>query len=93
MALDPEIKMVLEDIDKKFDILVEGRAADREKLDATFEAVGRVQEDVTELQLNMVEVKAQLDLIRNELKAKADRAELRLLEERVLRLERRALAT
>lgn len=85
MALDPEIKMLFEDIDKKFDILVEGRTADREKLDATFEAVGQIQED-------MVEVKAQLDLIRGELSAKADRSELRLLEERVTRLERRAVA-
>lgn len=85
MALDSETKMVIEDIDKKFDVLVEGFAAQREKLDATFEAVGELQEDMTE-------VKMELGLIRNELKAKADRSELQLLEQRVSRLERRAVA-
>lgn len=85
MALDSETKMVIEDIDKKFDVLVEGFAAQREKLDATFEVVGELQEDMTE-------VKMELGLIRNELKAKADRSELQLLEQRVSRLERRAVA-
>lgn len=85
MALDSETKMVIGDIDKKFDVLVEGFAAQREKLDATFEAVGELQEDMTE-------VKMELGLIRNELKAKADRSELQLLEQRVSRLERRAIA-
>ncbi|MBI2482826.1 hypothetical protein HYV74_01450 [Candidatus Uhrbacteria bacterium] len=113
MALDPELKMVFEHLDQKIDVLVEARQADREKLDATFDAVGVLQEDMVEvkgkvdvlqkdmtevkgkvgvLEENVVEIKAQLDLIRGDLKAKADRTELHLLEERVTRLERRMAA-
>ncbi|MBI4433932.1 hypothetical protein HY632_04095 [Candidatus Uhrbacteria bacterium] len=99
MALDPELKMVFEHLEAKMDTLVEARQADREKIDATFEAVGVLQEDMVEvkgsvhlLQEDMVEVKSQLDLVRNDLKAKADRDELHLLEERVTRIERRMLA-
>lgn len=52
------------------------------KLDATFEAIGQLQED-------MIEVKEGLGLVRTELKAKVDRDEFRLLEQRVERIERR----
>lgn len=85
MPTDAEFKMYFEHLEQQNHNLAEGFAAQREKLDATFEAVGELKED-------MVEVKAQLDLIRGELSAKADRSELRLLEERVTRLERRAVA-
>lgn len=88
--------MLLEEIDKRFDVVAEGHAAVVEKLDATFEAVGALQEDVGVLKTDvgvlkgdMTDVKEQLDLIRGDLKAKADRAELQLLEQRVTRLERR----
>jgi len=99
MAIDSELKMYFEHVDKRFDTVVEVVTSNRQKLDATFEAVGQLQEDVTELKEDvstlkedMVEVKSELGMIRNELKAKADRSELQLLEQRVTRLERRALA-
>lgn len=85
MAIDSDLKMYFEHVDKRFDTVIEVVTANREKLDATFEAVGELQEDMTE-------VKMELGLIRNELKAKADRSELQLLEQRVSRLERRAVA-
>lgn len=90
MALDPEFKAYFEHVDSRFDKVVEVITATREKLDATFEAVGELQEDVTTLKEDMMEVKSRLDLIRSELKAKADRSELQLLEQRVSRLERLA---
>lgn len=99
MALDPELKMLIEHVEEKIDTLAEGFAAHTEKLnshtdkldaiteklDMTYEAVGHVQVDV-------VEVKEELGIIRTELKAKVDRDEFRLLEQRVGRIERR-LAT
>ena len=99
MELDPQLKMYFEHVDQRFDTVVEVMTANTKKLEATFEAVGQLQEDMIEvkgavgqLQEDMVEVKSELGLIRNELKAKADRSELQLLEQRVVRLERRALA-
>lgn len=84
MALDPDLKMVFEKLEKDIGVVAEVQIAHGKKLDATFEAVGDLQED-------MVDVKGQLGLIRGELQAKADRSEVRLLEERVIRLERRML--
>ncbi|MFH1430429.1 MAG: hypothetical protein ABIG71_02810 [Candidatus Uhrbacteria bacterium] len=96
MALDPDLKMVFEKLEKDIGIIAEVQYAHGEKLGATFEAVGRLQEDMTGvkagvsvLKEDMTDVKGQLDLIRSELKAKADRSELHLLERRVTNLERR----
>lgn len=85
MALDPELKMVFEKLEQDIAIVIEGQQAQGEKLDATFESVGRLSEDVTD-------VKEQLDLIRGDLKRKVAREEIELLEQRVTRLERRFAA-
>ena len=76
-----QVGVILEDIKSDFKVFGEALAGVKEKGDATFEAVGKLQED-------MVIVKDELGLIRNELKAKVSRDEFNLLEKRVINLEK-----
>ena len=87
---DNHVAVLLEGLKSDFKIFGESLTAVREKSDATFEAVGRLQEDVSVLKSDMQTVKEELHLIRNELKEKVSREEFVFLEGRVTRLERLA---
>lgn len=87
-----EVKIIAEQhtelvkkIDRNSDIinkLSNNQAKVTTKVDATFEKVGKVSED-------MEFVKDELRLIRNELKEKVDRDEFMVLEKRVVFLEKK----
>lgn len=79
---------ILESLRSDFKVFGEALMGVKEKGDATFEAVGKLQEDVSALKEDMVIVKDELGLIRNELKAKVGRDEFNLLEKRVINLEK-----
>ena len=90
-----EFAVILEDIKGDFKVFGESLADVKKKGDATFEAVGKLQEDVSVLKEDvsvlkedMGIVKDELGLIRNELKAKVSRDEFNLLEKRVISLEK-----
>lgn len=79
---------ILEEVRDNFKIFGEVLTDVKKKGEATFEAVGKLQEDVSVLKEDMVFVKGELGLIRNELKEKVGRDEFALLEKRVLSLEK-----
>ena len=83
-------QVLLEDLHSQFRVFGESLELVREKGEATFEAVGVLQEDVTTLKqdvailkTDMVFVKDELRVIRNELKEKIGRDEFHTLETRV----------
>jgi chromosome segregation ATPase len=87
--------VVLEDLRSQFKVFGENLDSVRTKGEATFEAVGVLQEDVASLKEDvavlkedMQEVKEELHIIRNELKEKVGRDEFVALENRVKRLEK-----
>jgi hypothetical protein len=73
--------VLLEEVRSDFKLIVENLDHVRKKGDATFEVVGKLQEDMTE-------VKDELRIIRSELKEKVGREEFKLLENGVSRLEK-----
>ena len=80
---------LLDEFDKRLSIVAESFTGLRDshqrlekKVDATFEMTGKLSED-------MIVVKDELGMIRNELKAKVDRDEFVSLEKRVIFLERK----
>ncbi len=82
--------VVLEGLRSDFKVFGESLSAVREKGEATFKAVGRLQEDVSVLKSDIQMVKEELHLIRNELKEKVSRDEFVFLESRVTKLEKLA---
>lgn len=84
----PKIKkdyntVLLEKLDHNFSVFGEG-------LSHVISKVDKIDKDVEQLKDDMLEVKAELTLIRHELKEKVGRDEFKLLEQRVLRLEKSA---
>ena len=93
---------ILEGIRGDFKVFGEALAGVKEKGDATFEAVGKLQEDVailkedvsvlkedvSDLKSDMVIVKGELGAIRGELKEKVGRDEFNSLDKRVVSLEK-----
>ncbi len=73
--------ILLEKLGHDFGVFGEG-------LDSLKEDVSVLKKDVGGLKEDMLEVKAELSLIRHELKEKVGRDEFKLLEQRVLRLEK-----
>lgn len=79
---------ILEGIRGDFKAFGESLGNVEKKGEATFEAVGKLQEGVTTLKDDMEFVKGELGIIRNELKEKIGRDEFILLEKRVVILEK-----
>jgi len=77
--------VVLENIDSKLDLVVEGQQALDKKIDKVDEKVGGLKE---EMNYKFEIVFDELHLIRNELKEKVGRDEFIVLEKRVSALER-----
>ncbi|MEK7609064.1 MAG: hypothetical protein AAB476_01110 [Patescibacteria group bacterium] len=77
--------VLLEKLGHDFGIFGEG-------LETVRQDVSVIKEDVNQLKDDMLEVKAELALIRHDLKEKVGRDEFKLLEQRVLRLEKTARA-
>jgi len=77
--------VVLEDIDSKLDLVVEGVETVDKKIDRHY---GEFQEFRKEVDYKFEIVFDELRLIRNELKEKVDRDEFILLEKRVMALEK-----
>ena len=69
-----------EDLDTRIDTLAEGWKMTQEKVDATFEIVGEIKQDIEVM-------KADIAFIKNELKQKVDRDEFAFLEKRLILLE------
>lgn len=77
--------VILEDIDSKLDLVVEGHRTLDKKID---KVDGKVDDLRQEMNYKFEIVFDELHLIRNELKEKVGRDEFVLLEKRVLALER-----
>ena len=77
--------VVLENIDSKLDLVVEGQQALDKKIDKVDEKVGGLKE---EMNYKFEIVFDELRLIRNELKEKVGRDEFIVLEKRVSALEK-----
>ena len=94
--------VLLEKLGHDFGIFGEGLEAVRKDVSVLKEDVGILKEDMkqvkadvvllredtNQLKSDMSEVKGELSIIRNDLKEKIGRDEFRLLEQRVLRLEK-----
>lgn len=78
--------MLLEKLDHNFTIFGEVLLHVKDKVDNVSNKVDRIDED-------MQVVKAEVAMIRHELKEKVGRDEFKLLEQRVLRLEKSAQLT
>lgn len=92
-----EVGTILEEVRSDFKVFGESLGNVERRGNATFEAVGKLQEgvtilkeDVKTLKNDMVFVKGELGIIRNELKEKVGRDEFVLLEKRVAFLEKNA---
>jgi len=81
------IGVVLEHIDSKLDLVVEGQQALDQKIDKNH---GEFREFRDEVNYKFGIVFDELHLIRNELKEKVSRDEFLMLEKRVIRLEKTA---
>ena len=80
------IGMVLENIESKLDLVVEGHVA----LDAKIDKLDvKMEERFQEVDVKFDAVFDQLHLIRNELKEKVGRDEFMVLEKRVLAIEKK----
>lgn len=84
--------VVLEDIDSKLDLLVEGHRGLNEKIDKVDKKLDNFRNEVDK-RFNEVDYKFEivfdeLHLIRNELKEKVSRDEFLVLEKRVMALEK-----
>ena len=77
--------MILEDIDSKLDLVVEGHHGLDKKIDIVDKKVGDLHR---EMDYKFEIVLDELRLIRNELKEKVGRDEFTLLEKRVMALEK-----
>lgn len=75
-------KFLLNEFGKKTQIIAEVVKSNSDKLDATFEMVGRLTED-------MDIVKGELRIIKNDLSRKVDHEEFEELEKRVVFLEKK----
>lgn len=76
--------VLLEELKHDFGVFGEGLESVRKDVSVLKEDVGQLKED-------MGDVKAQLNLIHHELKEKVGRDEFKLLEQRVMRLEKARL--
>lgn len=95
------IGVLKEDFESKVDVIGEGNEIIKEKLDATFEMVGKLNEKtdglsnkadatfemVGEMKIDMEVVKSDISFIKNSLKQKVDKDEFISLEKRVILLE------
>ncbi len=95
------IGVLKEDFDSKVDAIGEGNEIIKEKLDTTFEMVGKLNEKtdglsdkadatfemVGEMKIDMEVVKSDISFIKNSLKQKVDKDEFISLEKRVILLE------
>ena len=77
---------VLENIDSKLDLVVEGHRASDKKID---DLKGEMNERFNEVDYKFDVVFDELHLIRNELKEKVGRDEFAFLEKRVMNLEKK----
>lgn len=77
--------VVLEDIDSKLDLVLEGHKVLDKKIDGVDKKVDNLK---TEMNYKFDVVFDELHIIRNELKEKVSRDEFVLLEKRVMALER-----
>ncbi|MBI3638496.1 hypothetical protein HY227_02020 [Candidatus Wolfebacteria bacterium] len=77
---------VLENIDSKLDLVVEGQEALSEKMDKNHQEFKEFRDEVN---YKFEVVFDELRIIRNELKEKISRDEFSLLEKRVIKLEKR----
>ncbi len=78
--------VVLENIDSKLDLVVEGQEALSEKMDKNHQEFKEFRDEVN---YKFEVVFDELRIIRNELKEKISRDEFSLLEKRVIKLEKR----
>ena len=76
--------VLLEELKHNFGIFGEG-------LTHIIGKVDKIENDVSQLKDDMLDVKGQLNLIHHELKEKVGRDEFKLLEDRVVRLEKARL--
>ena len=77
--------VILENMDSKLDLLVEGRQVSDKKIDRVD---GKVDDFRKEVDYKFEVVFDELRIIRNELKEKVGREEFALLEKKVLKLEK-----
>lgn len=85
-ALIKEIRQLgvkIESVGHNVALLAEGQVGAKKKLDATFDMVGKVSEDLTV-------VKDNVEFVKNSLKRKVDLDEFMALERRVAMLERKS---
>ncbi len=95
----PHFEVVLEDIDSKLDLVVEGHRGLDKKIDIVDKKVDDLHKEMDykfeivfekfdEVDAQFNNVKDELYIIRNELKEKVGRDEFALLEKRVMALEK-----
>ena len=98
--------VLLEGLKSDFKVFGEGLESVRQDVSVLKKDVGQLKEDMKQVRVDvvllredtnqlkgdMLEVKAELGLIRHDLKEKVGRDEFKLLEQRVLRLEKSARA-
>ncbi len=84
-ATEKRFGVVLENIDSKLDLVVEGVGTLDKKIDGVDKKVDNLK---TEMDYKFGIVLDELSLIRNELKEKVGRDEFSLLEKRVIALEK-----
>lgn len=79
--------VILEDIQGKFESLVEGQEAMESRMDGFDTRLARVEEKIDGMEVRLMGVEDKIDDIALELQQKADKEDVVMLERRVAKLE------